>query len=87
MPQSVVAAWQARPKGEIEVWAENWEAMTVWLAMGTQWRVAGLTGLPIGLDYAALPVVTGALGLRLDEGLLARLRVMEDTAVQELVKR
>lgn len=83
----MAAAWQAGAAGDIEVWDENWEAVTVLLAMGTQWRVAGLTGLPVGLDYAALPVVTAALAVDLDEDLLARLRVMEGAALREFHQR
>ncbi len=41
--------------GVVAVWPENRQAVTVFLAMQTQWR-SGLNGLS-GLDYGALPEV------------------------------
>jgi hypothetical protein len=45
--------------------------------MATQWRRAGLAGMPTGLDYAAMPAVARILGYRPTEELFARLRVLE----------
>lgn len=39
----------------IEVWPDNWLAVLVFAACGTQWRVG--PGGPVGLDYSAIPVV------------------------------
>ena len=85
---SVLAAGLAPPAPPemIEVWPENWDAMRVFLGMETQWRRAGMAGVAVGLDYAALPVVTGALGVALDEDLLARLRILEGAAVKALAE-
>jgi hypothetical protein len=40
-----------------EVWPDCWDAVEVFRAMDTQWRHAGMAGVYIGLEYAALPVV------------------------------
>jgi hypothetical protein len=40
---------------EVMVWPDNWQALTVFNALGTQWRV-GMAG-PTGLDYGVLPDV------------------------------
>lgn len=61
--------------------AENWEAMQVFLACGTQWRRAGMAGVPVGLDYTAVRVVCAARRIRLGAVLLARLRDIEAGAV------
>lgn len=37
------------------VWPDNWTAVRVFAALGTQWRV-GFSGIT-GLDYNAIPVV------------------------------
>ena len=57
---------------------ENWPTLELFVAMATQWRRAGMAGLPAGLDYGVLPVVTTSLGQVLNRELLTRLRVMED---------
>lgn len=41
---------------------ENWSAVQLYLAVQTQWRVAGMGGVLIGLDYAAVDVVMRRLG-------------------------
>jgi hypothetical protein len=46
---------------EFEVWPDNWQALDVFMSMGTQWRtgVAGATGL----DYGVLPDVMRLRGV------------------------
>lgn len=54
-PQEIAqvrAVLQERARRElVEVWPEHWHAVTLFVAMSTQWRDGG------GLDYAVLPVV------------------------------
>ncbi len=66
---------------------ENWDAFRVFSAASTQWRRAGMTGVPTGLEYAALPAICGALDVLLDEVLLARLSVMEGAALQAMMEK
>lgn len=40
----------------VEVWPENWQAVEVFDALGTQWAVAP-SGKAIGLRYEAMPLV------------------------------
>lgn len=77
----------ARPVEPCRVWSENWDALRLFLAMGTQWRRAGMAGLPLGLDYAVLPIVGGALEIAIDAPLLRRLRVLEDAILEDALKR
>ena len=44
-----------------EVWEENWDALTLFSAMRTQWR-HGFNG-PVGLDYSAIDSTIGMIGL------------------------
>ena len=83
--------WEGEtPDDTVDVWPENWQAVQVFCAMGTQWKVsAGMSGLIwMGLDYVALPIVEARLGVRRAErvDLFARLRLMEAAARGELNK-
>jgi hypothetical protein len=64
------------------VWAENWPAVQLFEAMGTQWRV-GFAG-PVGLDYAAIPFVLRMQSVpRADwPAVFADLGVMESEALK-----
>lgn len=89
VPAEAVAPMLARREQRqaemLEVMPGNWGAVRVFFSMGSQWRRAGMAGVATGLDYAALPVVCGALDVALDAGLLARLRVLEGAAVRAMI--
>lgn len=81
--------WEGETReAAVAVWPENWQALQVFCAMGTQWRVsAGMSGLIwTGLEYTALPVVEARMGIpRADRAdLFSRLRIMESAARGEL---
>ncbi|MBF0093992.1 MAG: DUF1799 domain-containing protein [Alphaproteobacteria bacterium] len=65
-----------------------WPAVEVFLAMSTQWRRAGMDGVTVGLDYAALPATLWAMGRRLlpsaRSSLFADLQIMEYAALEGL---
>lgn len=69
-----------------DVMRANWRAVTAFLALETQWRLAtGPTGLIwCGLDYAAAAAAVRARTLRAWQRLLADLRVMEAAALEVL---
>lgn len=73
----------ARPKAEehLGIWPANWPALRVFLGLSTQWHRAGMAGEQVGLDYAAMPVVAGMMGIPADADLLARIRVLEAEAL------
>ena len=78
-PPKVAAFMAAQPPPVCDVWAENWPALTLFLAMETQWRLAPSGGY-VGLDYAALPAVLELLGIAPDRrrALFGDLRTMEN---------
>lgn len=56
--QAAAAGWALEDLDDgrpVFIFPENETSVAVFIAMGTQWRVA--MGGPIGLDYAALPTV------------------------------
>lgn len=63
------------------VWPENWDAVRVFTACATQWRISA--GHRTGLDYAALYAVIQMLGITANEDLLARIQVLEAEALKE----
>jgi hypothetical protein len=80
-------AASTRAPDTIEIMPENWPALRVFLGLETQWRRAGLGGVAVGLDYGALPVVAGCLGIPTDADLLARLKVLEGAAISAMMVR
>ncbi|WP_255345170.1 DUF1799 domain-containing protein [Pseudogulbenkiania sp. NH8B] len=61
------------------MYAANASAVRLWLSVAGQWRRAGMTGLPVALDYAAVESVMNmqAIPRRQRGALLNDLRVME----------
>jgi hypothetical protein len=68
----------------VEVWPDNLLPVSVFISMGTQWRVA--TGGVIGLDYTALPVVMRLVGVPPAERaeVFEAVRTMEDAALTKM---
>ena len=58
------------------------DALRVFVASGTQWRRAGMTGVETGLDYAGVEAAARALGVEWSFALLEKIRVMEDAALE-----
>lgn len=58
--------------------------MALFLACGTQWRRAGMTGIPAGLDYAGVEAAARARGVAWTDDLLSRLRIMEGAALEAM---
>lgn len=63
-----MAEWRAHLRAQAvedegQVWPEHWHAVSLFVAMGTQWRcAAGLGGLMwLGLDYAPLRQVNATV--------------------------
>jgi len=72
----------AKPQSnELEIWPENWEAVTLATNLNTQWRVAP-SGNLIGYDYTALPIVEKQLGFEPDLQRFERLRIIENEIIR-----
>lgn len=61
--------------GDFEVFPENWEAVTMWNRVCTQWRTS-MTGV-LGLDYSILQWVFSLYDVKNPRELLEDLQVME----------
>ena len=69
---------------EVELWAVNAEAFSVFNSMSTQWR-AGMSGAT-GLDYTSLPIVMDLDGVDADDRkqVFRDVRTMEQEALKTM---
>lgn len=69
------------------MWPDNIAAVNVFIAMGTQWRIA-MNG-PTGLDYNALPGVMRLCGVARSEWpeVFESIRTLEDAALGIMRKK
>jgi hypothetical protein len=75
----------AKPSEECVVWEENWDAVTIFLLVDTQWRVAGM-GVYMGLDYGVVFNMMELYSISDRQGTLEGLRVIEREALALLNK-
>jgi hypothetical protein len=82
---AIPAEWADEPAGVPEaflVWPENWEAVTMFSRLQTQWRT-GPRG-PIGLDYGAAQWIFSLCGVTQPLALLEDIQTMEGAYLTEL---
>ena len=86
----MIAEYQGAQDAEPEalpVLPANADALTLFLALETQWRFAGLDGAPVGFDYQAIEPTARLAGLETTPGLFNKLRVMERAALKEAAEK
>jgi hypothetical protein len=73
----------------LEVWPENWQAVSIFSRLQTQWAVGGMSGRLVGLRYEAIEPVCRLSGVkkRHRPALFDALRVMEEAAMAVLNAR
>lgn len=78
----VAAQGEAAP-AVFGVWADNEEALAVFLRLKRQWRLHPFSGKPLGLDHAAIPSTLMLMGVPRKRwpGVFDRLAVCEDVAL------
>jgi len=64
-----------------EIGPDEADAVALFFALASQWRVHPTAGRRLGLDYAAVPATAAMLGLTMTSGLFADLRIMEAAAL------
>lgn len=87
MAAALAASAAAAAPEAFEVMPENWDAMRLFLAMETQWRRAGMSGIATGLDYAVLRPVARLFGLATSADLFDRVRILEGAALLAMAER
>lgn len=86
-PPELLAQLQAQAADDeaFEVWAENKDAVVLFLALSTQWRRD--SGARTGLDYAAIGPAARYSRIRMTPELFHDLQVMEASAIEATGKR
>lgn len=71
----------------IELARDEYEVVSLFLALDTQWRRHPMSGARLGIDYTAIEPTARLMGLEAVPGLLPDLRVMEIAALDVLAAR
>ncbi len=80
-PDEVIAAARARqPQEDVEVFEDCLFSLETFSAMCTQWRIGGVDGVKVGLDYGPLPFVMRRCGVPPGQ----RDQVFEDIQLMEI---
>lgn len=83
----IAQAEDTAPGDETEVWAENWDIVSAFCAVFSQWRVTVLPSgrlLYSGLDYAGARAGLDCAGFAITPDLWSGIRIMESEARQAL---
>lgn len=87
-PPEEIEEWRkviaAREPDAFEVLPENRAAVLLFVALGTQWRRAGVDGIRVGLDYTAIGPTAGLMGQEMSPRLFADLRTLEQAALEAM---
>ncbi|MEO5341098.1 MAG: DUF1799 domain-containing protein [Magnetococcus sp. MYC-9] len=65
----------------LAVWSENRDPLHLFLLCATQWRHAGMDGMPTGLDYAGVEAAARMAAIPLTPTLFRDLQTMEAAAL------
>lgn len=85
--ETIAEIEQAQTESEVEIWPENWDIVTAFSAISTQWRITSLAGGRIhysGLDYSAAKAGLELAGTHLSVDLWSGIRIMERAAMAAL---
>lgn len=63
----------------------NRDIWLLWANVNTQWRIAGMEGTPIGLDYNAVKIVAETLDIELTPANLHKLQALENATLSKHV--
>lgn len=84
-PGEINAMRKAAKAAEFEVWEENWETVTMFFRMQTQWNVS--VGGVTGLNYSSLDYLCRLYSVKDPVSLFEGMQVMEVTALASFNKR
>ncbi|HEU4958962.1 MAG TPA: DUF1799 domain-containing protein [Sphingomonas sp.] len=70
-----------------EIGPDELDAVDLFHALASQWRMHPMAGVRLGIDYAAVPATAAMLGLTMTPELFADLRVMEGAALAAFPRR
>ncbi len=71
---------------EIQLFETEAPSASLFLALGTQWNRHAMTGLHLGLDYAAIAPTAAMLGIDVGPDRFHDLRMMESAALIQFAR-
>jgi hypothetical protein len=74
-------AWRRAADEAIELAPDEADAFSLFRTLGTQWRHHAMTGMRLGIDYAAVEPTARMLGVTMTPALLLDLQLMEAAAL------
>lgn len=81
-PDQISSVELSPVKKNCEVWEENWEALTIFLKLQTQWNM-GMAG-PTGLNYQALETIIRLYKVDDPVTVFEKVQVIERAAIVKL---
>ena len=81
-PAEIIAAAQSQLIGEdddCEVWPENWQSVTLFLALSTQWNVSP-AGSALGINYVSIESIMRIFSIKKKK----RMTMFDDIRLMEL---
>lgn len=73
--------------GTLAIMEAAWPALDLFLRCDSQWRFAGMDGIPVGLDFAAVAAIARGLRVKLTPETVEDLLTLEAAARSELMRR
>lgn len=79
-----IAARRAKVGGapsEPEIGPDEYDVVTLFFGLASQWRLHAMSGMRLGLDYAAIPATAAMMGIVMTPQLFEDLGTMERAAL------
>lgn len=88
-PEVVEAARANKEETVFEVYADNWDAVRIFVKLSTQWKIALGMGAAVylGLDYTAVDLLFKIEGVADVKAVFYDIQIMERAALSELNKQ
>ncbi len=80
-------AGRAPASGTIEIGPDEYAAVTLFFSLASQWRIHGMSGVRLGLEYTAIGPTATMMGIAMTPELFDDIRVMERAALATLAAR
>lgn len=79
-----VTDFEHEEDGDYHVLPENWDALELFIECERQWRLAGMEGVRVGLDYTAVASVMSINEIENQRDVFRRLRDIEAGALEAM---
>lgn len=71
---------------ELSLDSDDYPAYEIFAQLGTQWRIAGMNGQPMGLEYSAIPMMMDIYETADRKHILSCIQIMERQAIDVMAE-